>query len=257
MKTVRLVLVALAFTTAWLGLDIAFPAAVATGIPFALTRIVVDGLILLALWRLGLGVTIGIPLVLWEILAWTLAINGTFARTTALPGPLPFAIAVPIIVALALLMSSKRVAAALDVTPASWLIGIQLYRVIGGTFLVFLARGVMPWFFALPAGIGDVAVGLLALPTALWVSSGTPAGRTAAIRWNILGLIDLTVAITTGFLSTLGPNPNVQLGAFPTALVPAFAVPTSIILHVLSLWQLRRMTRRASRSATIPMAAHA
>jgi cytochrome oxidase assembly protein ShyY1 len=39
-------------------------------------------------------------------------------------------------------------------------------------------------------------------------------------------------------------RPNTQLGAFPTVMIPTFAVPSSIILHVLSLWQLRRLARK-------------
>jgi len=34
--------------------------------------------------------------------------------------------------------------------------------------------------------------------------------------------------------------PNTGVGLYPTVLIPAFAVPSSILLHVLSLRQLRR-----------------
>jgi hypothetical protein len=46
--------------------------------------------------------------------------------------------------------------------PQSWLIGIQLYRVLGVIFRLLKAQGRLPSLFALPAGAGDVAVGLLA-----------------------------------------------------------------------------------------------
>jgi hypothetical protein len=38
----------------------------------------------------------------------------------------------------------------------------------------------------------------------------------------------------------------VQLGSFPTVMIPAFAVPSSILLHALSLRQLRRLAHGAS-----------
>jgi hypothetical protein len=43
-------------------------------------------------------------------------------------------------------------------------------------------------------------------------------------------------------------TPNTGLGLYPTVLTPAFAVPSSILLHVLSLRQLRRAARRGRSS---------
>jgi hypothetical protein len=37
--------------------------------------------------------------------------------------------------------------------------------------------------------------------------------------------------------------PNATAGIYPNVMVPAFAVPSSILLHVLSLRQLRRCRR--------------
>ena len=69
----------------------------------------------------------------------------------------------------------------------------------------------------------------------------------------MLGLVDFAIAIGIGILSAPGPlqlivpdRPNVQLGSFPTVMIPAFAVPSSILLHALSLRQLRRLARGAS-----------
>jgi len=42
---------------------------------------------------------------------------------------------------------------------------------------------------------------------------------------------------------------NAQLGTYPSVLVPAFAVPSSILLHVLSLRQLYRGSRPAETRA--------
>jgi hypothetical protein len=78
------------------------------------------------------------------------------------------------------------------------------------------------------------------------------------MAWNILGLVDFAIAIGIGILSAPGPlqviipdRPNSQLGTFPTVMIPAFAVPSSILLHVLSLRQLRRIGRsvEAARAA--------
>jgi hypothetical protein len=140
----------------------------------------------------------------------------------------------------------------LDAMPASWLIVLQLYRVFGSWALAAWLRGALPGVFALPAGIGDVLTGLLAVPAAIAVASGTAQGRRAAVAWNILGLADFAVAITLGLLTSPGrfqlivpPVQSIGAGAYPGVLTPAFVVPSSILLHALSLRQLSRRARLA------------
>ena len=144
----------------------------------------------------------------------------------------------------------------LDAVPASWLVALQVYRVLGSVFLIGWAGGTVPGIFGLPAGIGDVITGLLALPVAISVAAGTIEGRRAAIAWNTFGLLDFTVAVSIGLVTSPGPLQlivpsisNAQLGTYPSVLVPAFAVPSSILLHVLSLRQLYRRSRPAETRA--------
>ena len=264
----RRFLLAVVLATAWLGLNVAFPDLGPTGIPATVTRLTIHGIILVGLWlglsrtdftartRVGLWLAIAVPFTLWLALVWRLAVDGFFRAIPGVirvPPPLPVAIFVPVVVGLVLLMRSNRIASLLDAMPLSWLIGLQLYRIFGGIFLVNWAQGAIPGVFALPAGIGDTMVGLLALPAAWRASSGTPAGRRVGMWWNLLGLTDFAVAITMGLLSSPGPlqvlaldHPNVQVGTYPTVMIPAFGVPSSIILHGLSLWQLRRRARQTA-----------
>jgi len=126
--------------------------------------------------------------------------------------------------------------------------------VLGAVFLVRWASGALPGAFALPAGIGDVLVGILALPVALWLRSGARGGSTAATVWNVLGIADLAVALTLGFLSSPTPfqiialdHPNRNIATYPLVMIPTFAVPLSILLHALSLRQLARHRRSGDR----------
>jgi hypothetical protein len=158
-----------------------------------------------------------------------------------------------VIIGLFVLLRSKSIAAVLDVTPASWLIALQVYRVFGGIFLANWVSGTVAGAFAWPAGIGDMLTGIMALPVAWRLASGAENGRSAAIAWNIFGLLDFAVAITMGTLSTPGPlqifglDIPASLVTYPSVLIPAFAVPSSILLHALSIWQLRRIARRQDR----------
>lgn len=269
----RLFLLALLMAAGWMGLNFAFPSFAPTGIPTGVIRILINGMILIGLWRglsrtdfrlnarLAVWFTIALSLSLWTALVWALALRGVFRvspGTDQAPPWLPVAIFAPVLLGIGILTRSQRMAALLDAIPPSWLIGLQVYRILGGLFLVSWARGAIPGAFALPAGIGDVAVGLLALPVALRVSARTPSALETGIRWNLLGLTDFTIAVAMGVMTSPGPgqvfafsHPNVQLGTFPTVMIPALTVPTSIILHALSLWQLKRLARRSAATPTI------
>jgi hypothetical protein len=193
-----------------------------------------------------------VPYTLWFAVVWSAAVHGVF-HLTHVPPPvpwLPLAIFAPLLIGAPLLLFSKRIGQVLDAMPAAWLVALQLYRVFGSWVLAAWLHGAAPGVFALPAGIGDWLTGLLAVPAAIAVASGTAQGRKAAIAWNLLGLADFTVAITLGMITAPGrfqlivpAVPGVGAGEYPDVLTPAFVVPSSILLHALSLRQLLR--RRA------------
>jgi hypothetical protein len=211
--------------------------------------------------RLTTWASVAIPLVAWLSLIWIVAAAGGFEfGRTRLP-LVPLAVILPPVIALTLLTRSGRIGAALGAAPLGWLVGIQVYRVIGANFVVLWAFGAIPGVFALPAGIGDFLVGFLALPAAFYLASGAARGRALAVAWNIFGIADLINAVTLGALSSPGPlqhlaldHPNALISSYPTVMIPAFAVPLSLILHGLSLWQLRRR-RTGERSGSEGIAA--
>jgi hypothetical protein len=203
--------------------------------------------------RIVTWLAVAVPLVLWLGVVWNLAEAGAFQARPDAISPLPIAIAAPVLIGLIGLMSSRRIAAAVDAAPVSWLIALQVYRLIGGYFILLWLYGAIPGAFALPTGIGDMLVGLTAIPVALYLASGRAGGVPLAIAWNIFGILDLVDALVLGFLSSPGPlqtlaldHPNVLATSYPTVMTPAFAVPLSLILHGLSLWQLRRKARSRS-----------
>lgn len=250
------------FTALWTGLIYALPALPESGFPALAVRLMVHGLIALGLW-LGLEnaeLTPGqrqatwwvfmVPFTLWSALAWTAAINGAFrAGASSLP-LLPAAILLPVIVGAPVLLLSKRVGQLLDAMPTTWLVALQTYRIFGSQWLAYWLRGVLPGLWALPAGTGDVLTGLFAAAAAIALATGTAEGRKAAILWNVFGLADFAVAIALGMTMSPGSfqliipdGPSMAVDSFPNVLTPAFVVPSSILLHVLSLRQLRRRSR--------------
>ncbi len=255
-------------TLLWTLLTYWLPIIPASGVQTTAHQLIAHGVIAVGLW-LGLESTdltpgqrratwlaVMIPYTLWFAVAWSAAIDGAF-RTDASPLPvLPVAIFLPVVIGAPLLLSSKRIGQVLDAMPSSWLAALQLYRIFGSWALVAWLHGSLPGAFALPAGIGDTLTGLFAVPAAIAVATGTAQGRRTAVIWNIFGLADFVVAITLGVITTPGPLqlivPSVSsigAGAYPGVLTPAFVVPSSILLHLLSLRQLRLRRRADARKS--------
>lgn len=125
-----------------------------------------------------------------------------------------------------------------------WLIGLQLFRVIGGVFLIEMTRGHIPGVFAYPAGIGDIAAGVLALAVLIRYRGGQPIPPAAIWAVVVFGMLDFFGAFATGFTSSEGPlhlfsreAPN-QVILFPTGLIPMYLVPYAIMFHALSALSL-------------------
>jgi hypothetical protein len=128
--------------------------------------------------------------------------------------------------------------------PQTWLVGVHAVRLAGFLFLALADMRLLPAEFALPAGYGDMAVGLLALWLVYLLVKQKPYARSLVIGWNVLGLLDFIVAITTG-ISEIGPY-SAQLAASGVSLfylsfvfiIPSFGIPLYALLHIYSLYQM-------------------
>lgn len=171
---------------------------------------------------------------------------------------LPYGLLIPIVVGVALFRRWPVFRRIIEAAPQSWIVGIQAFRVEGLIFLILYAGGRLPGAFAWPAGVGDVLVGLLAPIVAIAYARG---GRTSAgwlKAWNVLGIADLVVAVTTGFLTSPSPvqllaldRPNQLISAFPLVMIPVFLVPLAMLLHLASLHKLRQTETRPRGAARI------
>lgn len=121
-----------------------------------------------------------------------------------------------------------------------WLVGLQLFRAIGGVFLIEMARGNIPGIFAYPAGVGDLAVAFVALAVLARFRGEKRIAGWAIALVIVLGVADLMGAFFFGFGSSptpvqiFFPDPPNRVIFFPTGMIPLFLVPTAIFFHVLS-----------------------
>ena len=187
----------------------------------------------------------------WLAIDVLLGSVGAFAAGAhrALPG-IAAGIAAPVLLGVWLLGRHGAAARAARELPPATLIGVQVYRVAGVVFILAWAYGPMPGAFALPAGIGDLAVGLSAPLVAARVAAEPQSSRTLAIRWNILGIADLLLAVALGALTSPTPfqpialaHPNLLISRLPFVLIPVFAVPISLLLHLVTLRRLDAVGR--------------
>jgi hypothetical protein len=155
----------------------------------------------------------------------------------------------PIAIVVLLFVGWRLFRRLVEAVPQQWIVGLQLYRAEGVIFLVLLAMGRLPREFAIPAGVGDVVVGLCAPLVATAVVRKWRHATTLLRVWNLLGILDLVVAVTMGMLTSPSPlhllavdRPNELISLYPLVMVPVFLVPLAILLHLASLQKLRQAT---------------
>lgn len=192
----------------------------------------------------------------WFAVVFAAAALGVFQPP---PGTPPIAIGLaasaPPIVAIALGLRSPRFrawAAGLDLRHLTL---IQVSRVGGLTFLVVAGLHALPAGFAVPAGLGDVAIGLTA---PLIAAFAVGRSNRVFLAWTILGIADLVNAVTLGVLYSNSPIGVLSgdigtqvMATMPMILIPAFGVPFTLTAHVVSLINLSQH-RKATETTSTP-----
>lgn len=185
----------------------------------------------------------------WFIVAAATSIAG-FYRPSSGPPTIQYGLLTPIVVGVVLFLTWPLLRRIVASVPNTWLVGVQFYRVLGVIFVVLYADRHLPGIFALPAGLGDSLVGVFA-PFVSASFARAPEESARRVRlWNLLGIADLVIAVTLGFLTSPSPlqmaafdRPSGLIAIFPLSLIPVFAVPLSILLHFASLQKLGQEQR--------------
>ena len=150
------------------------------------------------------------------------------------------------LVSVAVLAPVRRWARAVDLRV---LVALHLTRLLAGAyFLVLYRRGELPYAFAVPGGVGDMLVALLALGLLVGLTPDTRGGRRFYSAWNLVGLVDiLFVVVTATRVGIADPAALQPLLELPLSLLPTWLVPLIIASHALIVWRLARTAGRAAR----------
>jgi hypothetical protein len=121
----------------------------------------------------------------------------------------------------------------------SILIAVHTWRILGIVFLWGMTQGLLDPAFAIPAGVGDILIGVTAIPFAIFLWKGYSWSKYAVVVWSVLGIADLVNAVTLGVIT----NPDFTtstMATFPWILVPTVGVPLALALHGITLYRLRK-----------------
>jgi len=204
--------------------------------------------------RSGIAWSVSLVLTGWFAIVVSLAAVGAFvARPGTPPIPIAIGVAAPLIAFFAWLRLSRAFRDFVISLDLRFIAGIQAWRWAGLGFLSLYAHNILPGLFALPAGLGDMAVGFAA-PWMILALVRRPdfAASAAFRRWNILGIVDLVVAVSLGILSATlstgapGEISSAPMATLPLLLIPGFLVPLFLMLHTAALMQSRQIIRRSA-----------
>ncbi|PHS24769.1 MAG: hypothetical protein COA85_07725 [Robiginitomaculum sp.] len=132
-----------------------------------------------------------------------------------------------------------------------WVAGLDLAlltvmhatRTIGFAFIVMWYYGTVTAVFAFAAGLGDIAVAVMAPFVALALARKTPGALKLAKRLHMAGTFDFFVAVALGASSLGVPvaqmNQIDQINIFPLGIIPAMGVPFLLAIHMLAFLNLR------------------
>ena len=120
----------------------------------------------------------------------------------------------------------------------SILVAVQTWRILGFAFLWGVSVGILHPAFGIPAGVGDILVGVTAIPFAYFLKKGYSWSKYALVVWSVLGIADLVMAVSLGTI-TASESGISTMNTFPWVLVPTVGVPLALILHGITLYRLR------------------
>lgn len=192
--------------------------------------------------RVDLNIAIG-------LLLWFAAAFGAGAMRVFTPLPRPALQATLLALTLGLIAlygTSSAFRAWARAVDLRVLILFHVVRFVGVYFLyLHYVRGQLPFAFAVPGGMGDIAVALAAIAAASLV--GRARWRRGVLLWNVVGMIDILLVVGTAVrLGISDPGSMLALTMLPLSLLPTFIVPLIIASHVLIFVRLGTEFRAAA-----------
>ena len=214
-------------------------------------------------WTITHKFILAIILTIQFVFAYVVGTSGLLTNTqlTIIP-PIALTVFIPVVLFLAVYVFSSSFRTFVLAQDIRTLTALQLWRVVGFTFLTLYAFGKLPALFAWPAGFGDVAIGLGAAYVIVKIDRDPNyVASKGFMRFQFLGMLDFagalgTAALTSGAFTQLTSNglTSAALDVWPLNLFPSFIVPAFIILHLMVILKVRHLRQQAIPDATSGLA---
>jgi hypothetical protein len=209
--------------------------------------------------RASQSIAVAAVLAAWFFAAVAFAATGAVTTNGFGAAGVGLTVVLPIIAIAILAPRWSILRSALYGIPLPILIGVNAVRIFGYFFIIHYAAGRLPAPFAPSAGWGDVLVGFTAIPVAFFAARQMAGWRQLTFVWNLVGIVDLVLAIgfgvTSAFDSPLrifsgGPD-TALMAELPMFLIPGFLVPVFVLTHLAVFVRLRQVDAIAMRTASI------
>jgi heme/copper-type cytochrome/quinol oxidase subunit 4 len=182
--------------------------------------------------------TLSIVFAAWIVLTVVLIFSPAFREPWTLNFNAAFVLIISIFMPVAtnmLLLQLPRFRQLVFNVPLERVVFLHSFRVLLGLGLLGLyGLGYLAPNFGLEAGIGDIAVGLTAIPVALLLKQKAKFALTIATVWNILGMLDLLNALRLGVRELLPFIISTQTPLL-MGMIPLLAVPLYVVWHLYAL----------------------
>jgi hypothetical protein len=188
------------------------------------------------------GSTVAVALAAWLAAVLTLGASGAYL---GVPGQPPLRIfvgaAAPLILFAVAIRASRAFREFVLALDLRLIVAVQGWRFAGFGFIALYVNHVLPGLFAWPAGLGDMAIGIVAPLWTVALIRNPEVAESARFRlWNALGILDFVVAFITATICAMtitdaGAPSIAPMGQLPLVLVPEFMVPLFVMLHIIAL----------------------
>jgi hypothetical protein len=110
---------------------------------------------------------------------------------------------------------------------------------------VCLRESLLP-AFGIPTRVGDILVGVTAIPFAYFLWKGFSWSKYALVIWSVLGITDLVNAVSLGLITSEFSNSAMTIPMsilVPTVVTP----PLALTLYGITIYRLRNIKLRDRR----------
>ncbi|MEW7974464.1 MAG: hypothetical protein AB2810_00445 [Candidatus Thiodiazotropha endolucinida] len=146
----------------------------------------------------------------------------------------PVVVAVSMMLLLAPLRDGLRIL--VDKTPAHWLSGIHILRILALGTLLKASNDLFPQMFAWFVGGPDLLFGVSAIIVTLLARSGWLSDR-FILFWHLVGAFAIVLPVAGLMHLFMAEALFAELFMFPMVMAPALIVPTLVLLNLLVAWR--------------------